>query len=1056
LNNSTMRARLLASTGLIGAVALIAAGEARAQAAAGPIQTAQVQAVPAGAPPAAAPSISPLPPAAAGSETAVKEVVVTGSRIAQKGLTSASPLQVVNDQEIKLEGTTNVESLINNLPQAFAAQTTSVANGASGTATVNLRDIGTNRTLVLVDGKRLMPGDPTNPVPDLNNIPAQLVDRVEVTTGGASAIYGSDAISGVVNFIMKHDFQGVRLDVQGGFDQHDNGPNSSVDGALASFNAATPGPKATFPGSLVDGRRVDVTAIFGANTPDDKGNVTAYVEYRNEQPVTENEYSYSACSITATVTHTPGVADTHTCTGSSNTQFGHFSVTSIANPTGATLAGTGTGIPTLGSAGVNTGILSNNPNGTSTFVPYSSLLSYSTAPLNYIQREDDRYTAGYFAHYDVNKHVSLYSDFMFSDDSTVAQIASGGVFAGSGPPGASTFKVNCNNPLLSAAQQSALCGQFAGTTNLANLNAAYRFINDGAQPRISDIRHTDYKIDIGAKGEIAPGWTYDAYLQYGTAISQQRQINSVSNTKVQNALLVNPNGTCMGGQAGCVPLNIFNVNGLNPAALGYVYTPGFEEGQTTEQVASASVTGDLGQYGWRSPLATDGVGVALGTEYRRENLVLNTDEELSTGDLGGSGGPTIPNAGSFDVYELFGEVRAPLVQDKPFVKSLTLDGAYRFSEYSTAGQTDTYEGQITYAPSRDLAFRGGYSRAVRAPNVNELFSAQAPGLFSGSDPCAGTTPTATLAQCQRTGVSAAQYGHILQCASGQCSQLTGGNTALQPERADTFTVGTVFTPTFIRGFTLTLDWFDIRVGNIITAGVGGANVTLNQCIQTGDPTFCDLIHRDPAGGGLFGTQGFVEATEINTGFVRTEGVDVDATYRFRPTDHFNVRDVGVFDLSLQGTYTYEFIKQAVTGGGAFNCAGLYGSDTCGEPLPRWRHRVRLTWSPPYPFTLSLAWRYIDGTGFDGNSANPLLHKATFDAVDARIPDYNYLDFAATYRIKDGLTARMGVNNLFDKDPPVVDSVTFPAAGPSLGNGNTFPGIYDALGRTFFFGITADF
>ena len=1046
MNRDGVRERLLASTMMAG-VSLLAFG---AQASAQTIKTAQNDVAPPAT--AATPSVNQVPEAAA-STAAVKEVVVTGSRIAQKGLTSPSPLQVVSDQEIKLQGTTNVENLINSLPQAFSAQSSSVANGSNGTATVNLRDIGANRTLVLVDGRRLMPGDPNNPVPDLNNIPAQLVDRVEVTTGGASAIYGSDAISGVVNFIMKHDFQGVRLDVQGGFAQHTNGPNSSVDSAISAFNAATPGPKATYPSSVVDGRTMDVTAIFGANTPDDKGNVTAYVEYRNMQPVTENTRSYSACSITATITTTPGVADTHTCTGSSNTNFGHFVVTSLSNPSGSAIASTPA---TLAAQGVNTGTLSNNPNGTSTFVPYNSLLSYSSAPLNYIQREDDRYTAGYFAHYRVNDHVELYSDFMFADDHTVAQIAPGGLFAGSAAPGSSTFKVNCNNPLLSATQAAALCGSSAGTANIANVNAAYRFLNDGAQPRITDIRHTDYKIDIGAKGEIAPGWNYDAYLQYGTAISSQESINSVSNTKVQNALLVNPNGTCMSGAAGCVPLNVFNVNGLTPASLAYVYTPGFEAGQTIEQVASASITGDLGQYGFKSPLATDGVGVAFGTEYRRENLALRTDEELSSGDLGGSGGPTIANSGSFDVYELFGEARVPLVQDKPLIKSLSFDGAYRFSQYSTAGRTDTFEGQFVYQAVTDLSFRGGYSRAVRAPNVNELFAAQAPSLFSGSDPCAGATPTATLAQCQRTGVTAAQYGSIIQCASGQCSQLTGGNVHLQPERADTFTVGAVFTPTFFRGFTLTVDWFDIKVGNIITPGVGGASVTLNQCIATGSPVYCSLIHRDPAGGGIFGTQGFVTATEINTGFLRTEGIDIDSTYRFRPTDWMNVPNVGVFDFSLQGTYTTEFIKQAVSGGPTYNCQGLYGSDTCGEPLPAWRHRVRLTWSPPMPFTLSLAWRYIGGTSFDGNSSNPLLHKATFDAVDANIPAYNYVDFSATYRIKDGLTARMGINNLADKDPPVVDAVTFPAAGPSLGNGNTFPGTYDALGRTFFFGITADF
>ncbi|MGC1302069.1 MAG: TonB-dependent receptor [Caulobacteraceae bacterium] len=1048
ISTTTARGRLLASTVLFGAAAMaMTARDAAAQA----IQTAQ------NTPPA--PTSSAAPPAAAigapaeAPATAVKEVIVTGSRIAQKGLTSSSPLAVISDQEIKLEGTTNVEDLINNLPQAIAGQTSGLSNGSTGTATVNLRDLGSNRTLVLVDGKRLMPGDPGSPVADLNNIPAQLVDRVEVTTGGASAIYGSDAVAGVVNFIMKHDFQGVRLDAQGGFAQHDNGPNSSVDGAISSFNQSNPQSAIHVPGSIVDGRTIDVTAMFGANTPDDKGNVTAYAEYRNMQPVTQNNYSYAACSLSSVAGGAnPKVANEHVCDGSSNTQFGHFVVTSLTNPAGTTIANTTAG---LAAHGVNTGTLSDNPNGTNSFVPYTSALAFNFGPFNYIQRADDRYSAGYFAHYRTNDHFDLYSDFMFADDQSVSQIAASGLFQGVGPNGQSTFAVNCNNPLLSASQAQALCGNQAGTSALSNIDGAYRFLN-GGQPRVNNIRHTDYKIDIGSKGDLAPGWNYDAYLQYGTSIYASEYTGDVSISKSQNALLSTNGTTCSGAQPGCVPLNIFNVNGLTPGAVNYLATPGFEQGQTVEQVASASLTGDLGQYGFRSPFATDGAGVALGTEYRRENLSLKTDEEFTSGDLAGQGGPHIGNAGTFDVYELFGETRLPLVQDKPFVKNLSFDGAYRFSQYSTAGRTDTYEATLDYAVNRDISFRGGYSRAVRAPNVNELFAAQVTGNYAGTDNCAGPTPTSTFAQCQRTGVTAAQYGNIIPCPAGQCTQLTGGNTKLQPEKSDTFTAGAVFTPSFFRGFTLTVDWFDIKVNGLIQSGVGGASVTVQQCISTGNPVYCSLIHRDPNTGVLFGNSGFVEATKVNTGFLRTEGIDVASDYRFRPTDYFNMRNIGSFDLNLAGTYTYEFIDQPVSGGGTYNCAGLYGSNTCGQPLPRWRHKARLTWSPPYPFTLSVQWRYIGGTGFDGNSANPFLHTTNFNAIDARLPDYNYVDLSATYRIRDNLTARMGVNNIADKDPPTVDSNAFPASSASLGNGNTFPGIYDSLGRTFFFGITADF
>ncbi len=1041
MNIKSTRERLLASTMIVGSLGFMAATHASAQA----VQTAPTGGTGTATAPGGGSSADVLPATGAngaatgssGQATAVQEVVVTGSRIPQAGLTSASPLTVVTDAEIKLEGTTNVESLLNNLPQAFAEQTSQVSNGASGIATANLRNLGSKRTLVLVDGKRLEPGDPTTPVADLNNIPAQLVDRVEVTTGGASAIYGSDAVAGVVNFVMKHDFQGVRFDVQGGFAQTGNGSNSAVDGALSSFGV-------TAPGSKVDGRTMDYTGIFGVNAPDGKGNVTGYLEYRNSQPVTEDQRRYSACGIGTTNSTTGGLYDTHFCAGSSNNPSGRF--TNVALP--------GQPIP----AGAVKTSLSLNPNGSATFVPYSGALAFNFAPYNYVQRQDDRYTAGFFGHYAVNQMFDLYSSFMFLDDHTFAVIAPSGLFQGtgalgSGVNGSSTFAVNCNNPLLSAAEATSLCGTAAGTATDVNLRAGFRFAT-GA-PRTDDLRHTDYKLDIGSRGTFAPGWTYDAYYQYGTSILTEEYMNDVSVSRTQNALLVNPNGTCMVGGS-CVPLNLFKLGGLTPAALSYVEAPGFENGQTTEQVASASITGDLGQYGLRSPLATDGIGLALGTEYRRENLVLNRDAEFTSGDLAGQGGAALSNSGTFDVYELFGEVRVPLVQDKPFVKSLSFEGAYRYSDYSTAGITDTYEGQLTYAVNRDVSFRGAYNRAVRAPNVNELFFPTSLGLFGGSDPCAGATPTASLAACAKSGVTAAQYGTITQCPASQCTQLTSGNTNLAPEKTDTITAGIVLTPkeNFIRGFTLTLDAFDIKVYNVISAGFGG-QTTLNACTATGLSTFCNNIHRD-AQGDVFGSQGYVVDSEINSGFLHTQGIDVQADYRFRPTDYFNIPNVGTFSVNAVGTYTNRLTTQPATGGPTYECVGRYGL-TCLTPTPRWRSKTRLTWvAPVLPVTLSVQWRYIGGSDPDINNANLFENAGLPLDTQDHISAYNYFDLSGTWKVKDGLLFRAGVNNIGDRDPPVVDSGNIGLASPPYGNGNTFPGVYDSLGRTFFLGLTADF
>ncbi|MHB8285462.1 MAG: TonB-dependent receptor plug domain-containing protein [Caulobacteraceae bacterium] len=1033
------RQRLLASTLIFGSAAFVLSSAAMAQTeGSSPPMAQPEQPAPATA---GVPAPAPLT-GASGAPAAVQEVVVTGSRIPQRGLTSVSPLTTVGSQEIHLEGTTNVESLLNNLPQAFAEQTSQVSNGATGIATANLRNLGSNRTLVLVDGKRLMPGDPTQPVADLNNIPAQLVDRVEVTTGGASAVYGSDAVAGVVNFVMKHNFQGVQFDIQGGFAQDDNSKNGVVDSSVAAYNQnASSTNQIKEPGSVVDGRTMDYSAIFGANTPDGKGNVTAYAEYRNLQPVTEDSRRYSACGL-GTTNSTSSLYDTHFCAGSSNNANGRFSVISPQN------------------TGFKTGTFSLNPNGTQSFVPYTSALAFNYAPYNYIQRNDDRYTGGFFAHYQVNPMFDLYSDFMVADDHTDAVIAPSGLFQGtgalgSGVNGSSTFAINCNNPLLSAAEATNLCGSAAGTATNVNVRAGFRFAT-GA-PRTDDLRHTDYKIDIGSRGQLAPGWTYDAYLQYGTSILNENYQNDVSVSRVQNALLVDPTtGKCMVGGS-CVPLNIFQLGKLSAAQLAYVETPGFESGQTIEQVANISITGDLGQYGVQSPLASDGVGVAFGTEYRRENLSIDRDAEFTSGDLSGQGGAALSNAGTFDVYELFGEIKVPLVEDKPFVKNLSFDGAYRFSDYSTAGVTNTYEAAFQYNVNSDIGFRAGYNRAVRAPNVNELFSPTTLQLFGGSDPCAGKTGTVT-AGCLASGVTQAEQnaGTVAQCPAGQCTEMTGGNPNLKPETTDTITAGIVFTPTekFLRGFTMTVDYFDIKVYNVIEAGYGGGNSTLNTCVETQSPVECNLVHRDSTGS-IFGSSGYVVATEVNSGFLKTRGVDLEANYRFRPTDYFNVPQIGLFNLNFVSTYTAELTSQPVSGGGAYNCAGLYGI-TCGTPTPSFRAKTRLSWTLPVPVTLSVQWRYIGGTTFDGNSSNVLLNDGVgFDTVD-KLGAYNYFDLAATWRVQDNLTLRAGVNNVGDRQPPVTDSGNLAAAGAPYGNGNTFPGVYDSLGRTFFFGLTANF
>ena len=444
----------------------------------------------------------------------------------------------------------------------MADQNQGTDNGATGTAQISLRNLTPNRTLVLIDGKRLMPGDPAMQggniiAPDLNNIPAALVDRVEVLTGGASSVYGSDALAGVVNFIMKKNFSGVRIDGQYGFSDHNNG-NAQAQGAINSYNTAHTNAPIAIPGNHLDGFTEDLSLLLGANAPDDKGNITAYATFRHLQPVTQNKRDYGSCGIATLL----GPPDTTACLGSSNSAYGRFFGPNMAD----------------------------NPNGTNTFVPYTGALAFNFGPYNYYQREDRRYTGGAFGHYEVSKAFDVYSDFMFADDSTIGAAAPSGLF------NSASYNISCDNPLASASQLATLCGAKAGTSALTNQTIGYRL---AGVPRITTLTHTSYRLDVGTRGDLGHGWSYDAFLQYGRTIANEQFTGDVSIAKINNALnvgLVNGVPTCRVDAGACVPLNIFKARsaGITSAALNDILTPALKSGTTTEKIASANITGDLG------------------------------------------------------------------------------------------------------------------------------------------------------------------------------------------------------------------------------------------------------------------------------------------------------------------------------------------------------------------------------------------------------------------------------------------------------------------------------
>jgi iron complex outermembrane receptor protein len=945
--------------------------------------------------------------------TDVDAVFVTGSRIPQPNLVTTSPVTQVTAEDITTQGVSRVEDLVNQLPQAFAAQNSTVSNGSSGTATVNLRGLGSVRTLVLVDGRRLPYGSPNDPAADLNQIPSALVERVEVLTGGASAVYGSDAIAGVVNFIMKKDFEGVSLSGQYSFNQH----NNDYDGygklrkVIAGRAATNPSQFALPDDNVIDGYGKEVSLLMGVSSPDDKGNITAYVTYRNNDAIMQADRDFSACTV-----------------GNPNP---------LIDPKAFTCGGSGTSFPgqftdfsnfafTVGGAGGNE------------FVPYSTTLNaYNFGPINYYQRPDERYSFGAVGRYEVNDKAEVFTQLMFTDYSTVAQIAPSGDFFNTGT-------INCGNPLLSAQQSSAIgcsAGMIAADTSTP-LYIGRRNVEGGG--RQDDLRYQSYRAVLGVRGQLSDAWSYDLAGQYSRVQLSRTYLNDFSVTRLTRALdVVSVGGTptCRsvvdGTDPNCVPYNIFSLGGVTPEALDYVQVPGLQRAATIQQVVTGSVAGDLGEYGVKLPTATNGLQVAFGAEYRRDELESTTDTAFATGDLAGQGGPTIGLQGVTQVYDLFAEARLPLIEDLPGAKLLSIEAAYRFSDYGSGSNTDTYKIGGDWAPMDDFRFRASYSKAVRAANIIELFQAQGLGLFDiDEDPCGASAVAAgraaTMAQCLATGVSAAQYGAAsLDSPAGQYNFFGGGNPDLEPETAKTYTIGVVLTPTFIPGFNLSIDYFNIEVTDLVSTF--GPTNTLDACYGSDIAVACDRINRN-ALGNLWTNGGFVEDFNINIGGLETSGVDINANYSF------DIGSLGGLSANLVGTYLDELITDPGDGLSPYDCKGQFGA-TCGVPSPEWRHRARLTWSTPWDVDLSASWRYIGEVDLDTGST-------------ARIDDHfdpeNYFDLFGSWKINDTAKIRLGVNNVLDNDPPLSVSVG------TTGNGNTYPQTYDSFGRYVFMGFNLDF
>jgi iron complex outermembrane receptor protein len=975
---------------------------------------------------------------------ALQEVVVTGSRIAvAPNDISISPITTVTSVDIAQTGLIRPEDILNSLPQVTAEQGSGQSISSNGTSTVSLRDLGSQRTLVLVNGIRMNPGGAGGVAglagnanaADVSQIPTPLIERIDVLTGGASSVYGADAVAGVVNFVLNTHYEGVKVDGDYGFNRHTNSNETDL-GYLESFGAPLP------PHTVDTGQNKQFSIVAGSNFADGKGNATVYFSYLNTSPAVGYQFDHAGCTLVGGATPASSIG----CGGSGTTAQTHV----------YELGQVGGSATTIIDSAIDpkTGVLR----------PIQAQDYYNYGALSYFQRASEKYTAGAFLHYDINDYASVYMQTMYARNTSQAQYGPDGNFY------TPQQTISCTDPLLTAQELSVLCNPTALAANHAyspNTPAnsfttyiARRNVEGGG--RQDNYTSNSLFQTVGVKGAFADAWTYDAYAKVGITQFGDIEGNFIGQPQINNALNVVPNpavggvstlavgapvcaSVLNGSDTKCVPWNIWTPGGVTAAQLAYLTVPATWQTTAMEYIADASVTGDLGKYGVKIPFANDGVTINVGSEYREEKLDYSPDYIYANGLVGG-GSVSYPINGQFHVFEGFTEAHVPIVNELPWAYNVSSDVGYRYSSYTEGFDTNTYKFQLEWAPIKDIRFRGGYNRAVRAPNIDELYAPNSVSANGTADPCWGTAPSLSQAQCALTGVTAAEYGHIGVNPAAQINTQTGGNSKLQPEIADTYTYGFVFQPSYIPNLVASLDFFRIVIKDTITAL--SSNTIVDDCANSGSAALCGLIHRGPTGSLWLSTNNYVTQTDLNVGTITTKGVDLAAHYKI------DAGQVGKFSFNLSDTYTKDFLIQPVPGGSSYNCAGYWGA-TCGPPLPHIRQVLTINWQTPLPgLDYTIKWRLIGPSKVDSESQNPQL-SGPYYLSTAQIPGYNYIDMSANYSF-NGIDVRVGVNNITDKDPPLVLNGNLSNCPNTTCNDNTWTGTYDTLGRYLYAHVSMKF
>jgi iron complex outermembrane receptor protein len=957
-------------------------------------------------------------------DDAVDDIVVTGSRIARQDYVANSPIVTVTAEDFQATGSVNIDTLINDLPQFTpAANATSNNPSNGGQANVQLRGLGTTRTLVLMNGRRLVASNASSVV-DLNILPTALISSIETITGGASSTYGSDAVAGVLNFLLDDDFEGVRLDVQYGESDRNDADSNSV--------------------NLTVGGKLG-----------DRGHAVLSFDYSHRSPIFNAAREFSAVS---------GFS------GASPLGSTVFDAQNL--PTTAVVNGFITGAVAANTFGFNNnGTLFTYQNARDYVSPGSidyegfrtpgplrqTDFAYNTGPLNYGVLPQNRYNVFGTATYEINPAAEVYTEFLFSQYETANLLAASPAAAGTG------FRVPSTNPFISPELRSVLNSRPnpAGTFRLDK-----RFSALGA--RVGNEAVSVYQITTGLRGDLegTRDWTYDAYLSYGRVDDTTTQSGNVSRSAVQRLLDAADGGAslCAGG------FNPFGESTLSAACQAYIGRTSKNTTVNDQRVFEVNLQGGM------FDLPAGEVRVALGGTYREQNFNFVADASLSaTALLPSFNGTTTVlttqndiagfNAvnslsGSDQVYEGYGEILIPLLRDLPLIQSLETNIGYRVSSYDSVGVVESYKADANWVIVDALTVRGGIQRAVRAPSIGELFGAQNTNFPSVGSPTGGTPvvpqfsgdPCDIRSAYRAPGAAGAAAVRALCLTQGVPSQiidtytypnqqvqgLSGGNPNLFEETADSATVGLVFQSPFsnpwLSGFSGSVDYYKIEIADVV--GTVAVTEQFRRCFNadgasntTYAPTnfYCTLFSRDRGSGQVTNTF----ETNANLGALQTSGIDFQVDWNAALVD-LGLPDWGSLRVNVTGTKLEEYKRQDLPGGTFTDRTGTL-SNSFGLTLPEWKSMTSVNWNMG-PVGLGMRWRY------QGSALNFNNRAQVIDAID-------YFDLNASWAVNDTVALRAGVNNLTDEAPPVYS----PAVAA-----NTDPSAYDVLGRRYYVGLTARF